>query len=127
MRAIYQPVLIRTLLQMGGIASRSVIANEIELEDSGRMGDQTAYEDIVMELPSQVLEDRGWVSFDRITDEYRLTAAITSATDDEVNTLIRSCELRIKTYQATGTSGVSGRENILLYSQTLGYIGSKMP
>jgi len=108
MRAIYQPVLIRTVIQMGGSASRSVVAKEIELEDSGRMGDQTAYEDIVMKLPGQVLEDRGWVSFDRITDEYRLTIDITSATEDEVNALIRSCELRIKTYQATGTSGVNG-------------------
>ena len=108
MRAIYQLVLIRRLLQMGGTASRSVIAEEIELEDLGRMGNQTAYEDIVMKLPGQVLEDRDWVSFDRITDEYRLILDITSATEDEVNTLIRSCELRIKTYQATGTSGVSG-------------------
>ena len=33
MRAIYQPVLIRTVIQMGGSASRSVIAKEIELED----------------------------------------------------------------------------------------------
>jgi hypothetical protein len=109
MMAIYQPVLIRTLLQTGGTSHRSLIAKEIEIEDSGRMGGQEAYENIVMKLPGQVLEDRGWVVSNESKSEYTLTVDLTGTTEDNVNALVRSCELRIKSYQSQRATGSDGR------------------
>lgn len=103
MQAIYQPVMVRTLLQMDGKASRSTIAREILLEDNRRMGSQIEYERIVKQLPGQVLEDRNWVTFDEHNDEYALNADLTNITKDELDILINACEARIWAYQAGGS------------------------
>ena len=69
MQAVYQPVMIRKLLDIGGKAPRSTIAQEIWFEDLGRMGNPRAYEGIVKDLPGKVLEGRHWVTFDEDLDE----------------------------------------------------------
>ena len=58
MQAVYQPVMIRKLLDTGGKAPRSAIAQEIWFEDHGRMGNQRVYEGIVKDLPGKVLKSK---------------------------------------------------------------------
>jgi len=55
MQAVYQPVLLRTLFENSGTASRSTIAEQIRIEDNNRRGTQIQYDQIVRDLPGQVL------------------------------------------------------------------------
>lgn len=103
MQAVYQPVLLRTLLQNNGTASRSTIAEQIRIQDNNRMGTQIRYEQIVRNLPGQVLTDRGWISYDNHSDQYKLFLNIDTLSDVETAALISACRSRIENYRPDTT------------------------
>lgn len=108
MRAIYQPVFMRTLIQLGGAASNSKIARDIFEEDGGRLGGQNLYEGIVRKTPGDVLLRTPWVTFDEASDEYRLTADVFGFSEHALNILIGICDETVNWYRDKRTSKQSG-------------------
>jgi len=108
MRAIYQPVFMRTLIQLGGAASNSKIARDIFEEDGGRLGGQNLYEGIVRKTPGDVLLRTPWVTFDEASDEYRLTADVSGFSEHALNILIGICDETVNWYRDKTTSKQSG-------------------
>src|SRR5690349_11508385 len=78
MSHIYQPVMLRTLLDRGGHASREEIARAILNEDRSQLD---YYKEIVREMPGRVLSGRGIVARDGAS--YRLTDDLLHLTDAE--------------------------------------------
>lgn len=99
MRAIYQPVFMRTLIQLGGAASNSEMAREIFEEDGGRLGGQNLYHGIVRKTPGDVLLRTPWVTFDEVSDEYRLTTDISGFSEHALDILIGICDETINWYR----------------------------
>ncbi|WP_207479599.1 HIT domain-containing protein [Arenibaculum pallidiluteum] len=90
---IYQPVMIRTLLERGGIAHRRDIAREFLTRDRSQL---EYYEQIVREMPGRVLANRGMVERDGQT--YRLTVDPAAMTDAERADLIALCDCKVAAY-----------------------------
>src|SRR5262245_56200976 len=99
MSHIYQPVMIRELLQSGGKASIRNIAAAFLSRDESQL---EYYEQITKDMPGKVLGKHGVV--ERNGDEYRLTID-PSLSSEERNELVRLCDEAISAYlQKRGTA-----------------------
>ena len=92
MSHIYQPVMIKELLQHGGRASIRQIAAAFLARDDGQL---EYYEQITKSMPGKVLGKHGIV--ERDGEQYRLTEA-SSITSEERKELVRMCDAAIETY-----------------------------
>ena len=93
MSHIYQPVMLKTLLENNGRASRKTIAQAFLNEDQSQI---EYYENIVRDMPARVLSKHGIV--ERIDDSYALTTQFQSLTAKQQNTLIQECENTLTAY-----------------------------
>ena len=93
MSHIYQPVMLKTLLQNGGKASVEQIAKEFLIRDRSQI---EYYSHVTKKMPGQVLgKNHGIVEKDR--DAYRLIG-FESLTPVQVEELLRACQERLNEY-----------------------------
>ncbi len=93
MSHVYQPLMIRTLLEQEGQAESREIAQAFLLEDESQID---YYQQIVKRYPGQVLKKHGIVVRDNNT--YALTEGFQALTDDERSELIQLCEDKLFAY-----------------------------
>src|SRR5262249_20013210 len=93
MAHIYQPVMIRELLQNGGKASIRNIAAAFLSRDESQL---EYYEQITKDMPGKVLGKHGVV--ERDGDEYRLTIDPSSLSSEGRDELVRVCDEAISAY-----------------------------
>ena len=93
MSHIYQPVMLRVLLENGGRASRSTIAKAFLAQDKSQI---EYYETIVRNMPGRVLGNHGIV--ERVAEDYRLTESFVDLSHDQRLALIDECEARLTEY-----------------------------
>jgi diadenosine tetraphosphate (Ap4A) HIT family hydrolase len=93
MSHVYQPVMLRVLLENEGRASRSAIAKAFLAQDRSQI---EYYESIVRNMPGRVLGRHGIV--ERVGEDYRLTDDFASLTADQRQRLIEACDDRLATY-----------------------------
>ncbi|WP_216636117.1 HNH endonuclease [Paramagnetospirillum marisnigri] len=93
MSHIYQPVMLRVLLQNGGRASRTAIAKAFLNEDRSQI---EYYEAIVREMPGRVLGQHGVVERDGA--DYVLAASLSNLAEDERQSLIEMCNGKLAEY-----------------------------
>jgi ATP adenylyltransferase len=93
MSHIYQPVMLRVLLENGGRASRSAIAKAFLAEDRSQL---EYYETIVRDMPGRVLANHAIV--ERIGADYRLTEPYANLTYDERQALTQDCQTQLYAY-----------------------------
>ena len=93
MSHIYQPVMLRVLLQGGGKASREEIAKAFLQEDRSQI---KYYETIVARMPGRVLGRHGVV--EREGPDYRLAPPYDDLTDAEREELVQLCDERLAGY-----------------------------
>ena len=93
MSHIYQPVMLRVLLENNGQASRSDIAKAFLAEDRSQI---EYYETIVRNMPGRVLSQHGIV--ERVGRDYRLTNDFADLSTDERERLIEVCNERLAAY-----------------------------
>jgi ATP adenylyltransferase len=91
MSHIYQPVMLRELIQGGGKASIRKIAGAFLARDESQL---EYYEQITKNMPGKVLSKHGIVIRDG--DDYRLNANLSSLSSAERNELVRLCDEAIK-------------------------------
>src|SRR5262245_53309063 len=91
MSHIYQPVMIKELLQNGGRASIRTIAAAFLARDESQL---EYYEQITKDMPGKVLGRHGIVERNR--EEYRLITS--SLSSEERGELVRLCDEAISTY-----------------------------
>ena len=100
MSHIYQPVMIKELLQSGGKASIRNIAAAYLSRDESQL---EYYEQITKDMPGKVLGKHGIV--ERNGDEYRLTIDPSLMSSEERDELVRLCDEAITAYlQKRGTA-----------------------
>lgn len=100
MSHIYQPVMIRELLDRGGKASIRNIAAAFLARDASQL---EYYEQITKNMPGKVLAKHGVV--ERDGDYYRLTIDPSSLSQKERDELIHLCDAAISDYlQKRGTT-----------------------
>src|SRR5262249_39748032 len=108
---IYQPVMIRELLQSGGKASIRNIAAAFLSRDESQL---EYYEQITKDMPGKVLGKHGIV--ERNGEEYRLTIDPSSLSSEERDELVRLCDEAISTYlQKRGAAVYDHRRAALGY------------
>jgi len=107
---IYQPVMIRTLLQHGGEAHRREIAKAFLSEDRSQI---EYYEHIVREMPGRVLAGRGVV--ERQGQFYRLTVDAEALSEVERQKLIDLCNRRMAEYLERRSDPWAHRRNAVGY------------
>ena len=111
MSHIYQPVMIRELLERGGEASIRDIAAAFLARDESQL---EYYEQITKDMPGKVLAKHGIV--ERDGDEFRLTVDPSSLSTEEREELIRLCDEAISSYlQKRGTAVYDHRRAALGY------------
>src|SRR5262249_42382422 len=111
MSHIYQPVMIRELLNSGGKASIRNIAAAFLSRDESQL---EYYEQITKDMPGKVLAKHGIV--ERAGDEYRLTVDPSSLSSEERDKLMRLCDEAISVYlQKRGTAVYDHRRAALGY------------
>lgn len=93
MSHIYQPVMLRVLLESGGQASRKAIAKAILAHDRSQI---EYYETIVRNMPGRVLASHDIV--ERAGDGYKLAERLADLTPDERQRLIEACDDRLADY-----------------------------
>ena len=93
MAHIYQPVMIRELLQNGGKASIRNIAAAFLSRDESQL---EYYGQITKDMPGKVLGKHGVV--ERDGDEYRLTIDPSSLSSEGRDELVRVCDEAISAY-----------------------------
>jgi diadenosine tetraphosphate (Ap4A) HIT family hydrolase/5-methylcytosine-specific restriction endonuclease McrA len=93
MSHIYQPVMLKVLLENGGRASRESIAQAFLNEDRSQI---EYYERIVRDMPGRVLSKHGIV--ERVGDDFRLTDEFSDLSHDERQSLIAECEAKLNEY-----------------------------
>jgi ATP adenylyltransferase len=93
MAHIYQPVMIKELLQSGGKASIRNIAAAFLSRDESQL---EYYEQITKDMPGKVLGKHGIV--ERNNDEYRLIIDPSSLSSEERDELVRLCDEAISAY-----------------------------
>jgi ATP adenylyltransferase len=110
MSHIYQPVMIKELLQHGGRVSIRQIAAAFLARDDSQL---EYYEQITKSMPGKVLGKHGIV--ERDGEHYRLTEA-SSLTSEERKELVRMCDAAIETYlQKRGAAVYDHRRAALGY------------
>jgi ATP adenylyltransferase len=95
MSHIYQPVMIKTLLQNRGSATTRTIAAAFLAEDESQL---EYYEMITNRMPGPVLRRRGIV--ERQPGEYRLNDDFSFLSPDEVQSLVALCDEAITKFKA---------------------------
>lgn len=90
---IYQPVMLRTLLQNGGTASTRDIAKAFLSEDISQI---EYYEEITKRMPGRVLASHGIV--ERDGNEFKLAGQYSSLTEEERADLISECDAALRAY-----------------------------
>jgi ATP adenylyltransferase len=111
MAHIYQPVMIKELLQSGGKASIRNIAAAFLSRDESQL---EYYEQITKDMPGKVLGKHGVV--ERDGNEYRLTIDPSSLSSEERDELGRLCDEAISAYlQKRGTAVYDHRRAALGY------------
>lgn len=93
MSHIYQPVMLRVLLENEGRASRNEIAKAFLIEDRSQI---EYYEAIVRNMPGRVLANHEIV--ERVGQDYQFTEAFADLSGDERRELIKECEKRLNEY-----------------------------
>ena len=93
MSHIYQPVMLKVLLENKGTASREAIARAFLSQDRSQI---EYYEKITQNMPARVLESHGII--ERDGKAYRLTDALNGLSDDERNDLIEACGAKVTEY-----------------------------
>ena len=111
MSHIYQPVMIKELLQSGGKASIRNIAAAFLSRDESQL---EYYEQITKDMPGKVLGKHGIV--ERNGEEYRLIIDPSSLSSEERDELVRLCDEAISAYlQKRGTAVYDHRRAALGY------------
>jgi ATP adenylyltransferase len=93
MAHIYQPVMIKELLQSGGRASIHNIAAAFLSRDESQL---EYYEQVTKDMPGKVLGRHGIV--ERNGEEYRLIIDPSSLSSEERGELVRLCDEAINAY-----------------------------
>ncbi len=93
MSHIYQPVMLRVLLENGGRASINAIARAFVAEDRSQI---EYYERIVKEMPGRVLRSHKIV--ERVEGDFRFAGGLEELTYDERQQLIAECDARLEQY-----------------------------
>jgi ATP adenylyltransferase len=93
MSHIYQPVMLKVLLENNGRISREAIAKAFLNEDQSQI---EYYENIVREMPGRVLSKHGIV--ERVDGDYKLTDTFQSLNDDQRKILIQECDKKLNEY-----------------------------
>ncbi|HOC44120.1 MAG TPA: HIT domain-containing protein [Thermoanaerobaculales bacterium] len=93
MSHIYQPVMLRVLLENGGRASKTAIAKAFVEQDRSQI---EYYETIVHNMPGRVLRSHGIV--EKVGDDYQLTQDFRDLSDDDRQSLIAECEKKLCEY-----------------------------
>src|SRR5262249_61772065 len=93
MSHVYQPLMIRTLLERGGAATRRDIARCLLAEDQSQL---EYYEEITQRMPGRVLANRGVVTRQRQT--YTLASGLNEVTEAERAELIAICNQELRKY-----------------------------
>jgi len=93
MSHIYQPVMLKVLLENGGRASRTAIAKAFLNEDRSQ---EEYYETIVRDMPGRVLANHGIV--ERTGKEYRFTDTFVGLSYDQRQSLIKECDTKLAEY-----------------------------
>ena len=93
MSHIYQPVMLRVLLENRGTASRTAIAKALLADDRSQI---EYYEAIVRNMPGRVLSSHGIV--ERDGKDYRLVDDFEDLTNDQRGHLIGECSARLASY-----------------------------
>lgn len=93
MSHVYQPLMIRTLLEQDGHAGLREIAKAFLVEDESQL---EYYENIVKRYPAQVLSKHGIIQKDGTG--YQLTDAFSHLSPDERQTLIALCNDKLHTF-----------------------------
>ena len=93
MNHIYQPVMIRELLQSGGRTRIRNIAAAFLSRDESQL---EYYEQITKDMPGKVLAKHGIV--ERIGTDYRLSTDPSSLSSEEQDELVRLCDEAISIY-----------------------------
>ena len=111
MSHIYQPVMIKELLQSGGRASIRNIAAAFLARDESQL---EYYEQITKDMPGKVLGRHGIV--ERNGEEYRLIIDPSSLSSEERDELMRLCDKAISAYlEKRGTAVYDHRRAALGY------------
>ena len=93
MAHIYQPVMLKVLLENGGRASRKTIAQAFLKEDRSQV---EYYETITRNMPGRVLGSHGIV--ERVGDDYQLVDQFSDLSNDERQSLIEVCDSKLDAY-----------------------------
>lgn len=104
MSEVYQPVIIKELLENGGTCSKEHLAARLADHDASI---QEYYQRILMRWPKITLTKHGVVEYDRVSKSFVLTS---NPMGDDVGDLIKICEEKIAEWldnRNEGTEGVS--------------------
>src|SRR5690242_12382851 len=93
MSHVYQPVMLKVLLNGNGKASLRAIAAAFLAHDQAQL---EYYEEITKWMPGRVLEGHGLVERER--DGYRLTLPLSDLTYIQRDELIRICDAKVDDY-----------------------------
>jgi ATP adenylyltransferase len=93
MSHVYQPVMLKALLEGNGKASLRAIAAAFLAHDQAQL---EYYEEITKRMPGRVLQGHGLVERER--DGYRLTLALSDLTEAQRGELIRICDAKVQDY-----------------------------
>ena len=109
MAHIYQPVMLKTLLEGKGSASIRSIAAAFLTHDQAQL---EYYEEITKRMPGRVLQSHGLV--ERDGDCYRLSLPLDGLTNDQRDELIRICDAKVEEYlQRRGARAYDHRRTAL--------------
>ena len=93
MSHIYQPVMLKVLLENDGRASRKAIAKAFLSEDQSQI---EYYENIVRDMAGRVLSNHGIV--ESVDGNYRLTDNFIHLNEDQRQILIQECDNKLNAY-----------------------------
>jgi diadenosine tetraphosphate (Ap4A) HIT family hydrolase len=107
MSHIYQPLMIRTLLNHGGQASIRQIASQFLHKDESQL---EYYEEITKNMPGKVLSKHGIVA--REDDRYRLLLDLSTLSSKDLELLILLCDDKMNEYVEKRGASVFAHRNL---------------
>ena len=117
MSEVYQPVIIKELLENGGSCSKDQLAARLADHDASV---QEYYQKILMRWPKTTLTKHGVVEYDRTSRSFRLTSEEAMAEREE---LIGICERKIEEWlenRKTASEGISSSKRYQILKQSRG-------
>jgi ATP adenylyltransferase len=109
MSHVYQPVMLKALLQGNGKANLRAIAAAFLAHDQAQL---EYYEEITKRMPGRVLQNHGLV--EREKDGYRLTLPLGDLTEAQRDELVRICDAKVDDYlQRRGAKAYDHRRTAL--------------